>query len=127
MRGLAAALTGALALGPVPAGAQGPPEGVLAWRDLDTMVASELGAIEVVTPAGETIGDVSDTILSHDGRIVALVIGVGGLLGLAEKPVAVRWEHLSVRPREQTGEFVIVCELDRAALERAPPFREREE
>ena len=126
----AVALAAALALAAIatPAPAQdGPPEGIVVWRGTDTMVASELGAIEVVTPAGETLGDVSDTILSHDGRLVALVVGVGGFLGLAEKEVAVRWEHLSVRAKAAEGEFEIVCELDRAALEAAPPYRATKE
>ena len=102
-------------------------EGILVTRDADTMIASELGAIEVVTPDGETLGDVSDTILSHDGRLVALLIGVGGVLGLAEKEVAVRWEHLSVRPKADGDGFEIVCTLAREKVELAPAFRPPEE
>ena len=103
-------------------------EGILVTRDAAaTMIASELGAIEVVTPDGETLGDVSDTILSHDGRLVALLIGVGGVLGLAEKEVAVRWEHLSVRPKADGDGFEIVCTLAREKVELAPAFRSPEE
>ena len=97
--------------------------GTLDARGADTMLASALGAIEVVGPDGETLGDVEDTVLGHDGRVVALLIGVGGFLGLGEKTVAVRYERLSVRPTEEG--FVFVSELDRAALEAAPAFAAR--
>lgn len=99
-------------------------DGVIVQRAADTMLASALGAIEVVTPDGELLGDVTDTILSRDGRIVALVVGVGGFLGVAEKPVAIAWERLQVRALQEDG-FEFVCDLDRAVLDAAPVYRDR--
>ena len=125
MRRLAtAALLAALAPGYASAQQAGT-EGILSWRGADTMLASEIGAFEVVTPAGETLGDVSDTILSRDGRIVALIVGVGGFLGLAEKPVAIAYEHFTVRTLDE-GTLEFVCDLDRATLDAAPEYRASE-
>ena len=125
MRRLRRAAPLLLALATATAAAQeGGPAATFAARGAGTLLASELGAIEVVTPAGEPLGDVDDAILSRDGRIVALVVGLGGVLGLAERPVAIRYAHFTVRAAEDG--FELVCDLDRAALERAPSYRERE-
>ena len=103
----------------------GPDESVVTQRGTSEMLASGLGAVSVIGPSGETIGDVEEAILSHDGRIVALVVGVGGFLGLAEKPVGVRYERFEVRETDDGIEFVV--DLDRAALEAAPRFEKRDD
>ena len=84
------------------------------------MLASELGAIAVVGADGEAIGDVEDTILGRDGRIVAVLVGVGGWLGLAERLVAVPWDRLEVRGTE--AGYEIVSSLGLEALEAAPAY-----
>ena len=94
-------------------------------RGAATLLGSKMPTLAVVGPDGAALGDVSDTILGPDGRIRALVVGVGGVLGLGERPVAIRWEHLAVR--ETADGFEIVSALDRAALDAAPEYREREE
>jgi hypothetical protein len=51
-----------------------------AWNTKDFMGS------RVYNMAGERIGDVND-ILIDDGRVTAMVIGVGGFLGIGEKEV----------------------------------------
>lgn len=46
----------------------------------------------------ERLGNVNDVILGRDGEISAVVIGVGGFLGIGEKDVAVEYESLEFRP-----------------------------
>ena len=101
--------------------------GTMTMRGPDTMLADKLGAVRVFGPDDEEVGDVSDIILTHDGRVQALVVGVGGLLGLGEKPVAILYEHLSVRPVAdgEEGEIEFVTDLDRQALKDAPPYSAR--
>src|SRR5690606_30985405 len=48
----------------------------------DYMKKSILGA------NNERIGDVTNLLLSEDGQVVAVVVGVGGFLGIGEKSVA---------------------------------------
>lgn len=95
------------------------PDGTLALRGEDTMLAATLGSKRVFS-GDEQIGDVEDVVLSHDGRIVALVVGVGGFLGLAEKPVGIRYERLEVRETEEDFEFV--TDLTRDVLMEAPAY-----
>ena len=85
------------------------------------MLASRLGSAIVLDRHGREIGDVEDTVIDENGDVVALLVGIGGTLGLGEKPVAVRFEHVRVE-RGEEGEPRFVLDLDRADLDAAPAF-----
>ncbi|MCX5481417.1 PRC-barrel domain-containing protein [Kaistia geumhonensis] len=55
----------------------------------DDWVASRLMGSTVYSPANETLGEINDVVASQDGQVKALVIGVGGFLGIGQKNVAV--------------------------------------
>ena len=55
----------------------------------DDWVASRLIGSTVYSPANESLGDINDIVASQDGQVKAVVIGVGGFLGIGEKNVAV--------------------------------------
>ena len=121
MRRFALALCGALVAGT--AGAQlGGLASNYVEKPTDRMVmASKTGAVLVYGPSGEEVGDVEDVILGFDGSIVAVLVGVGGTLGLAEKPVAVRMEHVTWS-RNEEGMPRVTLDMNRAALMDAPKF-----
>jgi sporulation protein YlmC with PRC-barrel domain len=48
------------------------------WR------ASKLMGLDVYSQANEKLGDVNELILDKDGKVSAVVIGVGGFLGMGE-------------------------------------------
>jgi sporulation protein YlmC with PRC-barrel domain len=51
----------------------------------------------VMSPDGETIGDINDLIVdSETGEMKAAIIGVGGFLGIGEKLIALPWTDLPV-------------------------------
>jgi sporulation protein YlmC with PRC-barrel domain len=56
--------------------------------------ASKLIGTSVKNSAGETIGNVNEVVLGSDGKVAAVVIGVGGFLGLGEREVAVNFDSL---------------------------------
>jgi len=58
------------------------------WR------ASKLKGLNVYNNDNEKIGDVSELIVSRDGKIDAVVIGVGGFLGIGEHDVAVPFNEI---------------------------------
>src|SRR5262245_24870123 len=43
----------------------------------------------VYDPSNSKIGEIKDVLLSQDGKVSALITGVGGFLGMGEKDVAV--------------------------------------
>jgi sporulation protein YlmC with PRC-barrel domain len=65
------------------------------------MMASSLIGTTVVSPNNETIGDVNDVILDRNGQTMAVVIGVGGFLGIGEKDVAVPFQALDFNAQPQ--------------------------
>jgi hypothetical protein len=60
------------------------------------MRASKLIGTSVKNAAGERIGDINEVIIGSDGKVAAVVIGVGGFLGIGEREVAVRFDALQL-------------------------------
>ncbi|QKV19033.1 PRC-barrel domain-containing protein [Oricola thermophila] len=71
--------------------------------------------------SAETIGDVNDIIMTPDGRAVAVIVGVGGFLGIGEKEVAMSIDELQWQSGAD-GEMVLVGGLSKQDLEGAPAF-----
>ncbi len=71
----------------------------------------------------DDIGEIGDLILGADGQVKAVLVDIGGFLGLGERQVAVAKEQLSViRDGDSEGDYFIVFTSDRATLEAAPAF-----
>jgi sporulation protein YlmC with PRC-barrel domain len=58
------------------------------WR------ASKLMGLDVYNEANEKLGDVNEIILDKSGKVTAVVIGVGGFLGMGEHDIAVSMDKL---------------------------------
>ncbi|MDQ2080870.1 PRC-barrel domain-containing protein [Xanthobacteraceae bacterium Astr-EGSB] len=58
------------------------------WR------ASQLEGVNIYNESNEHIGDISEVLLNPQGQIEAVVIGVGGFLGIGERDVAVPFNAL---------------------------------
>jgi sporulation protein YlmC with PRC-barrel domain len=58
------------------------------WR------ASKLMGLDVYNQANEKLGDVNELILDTDGKVSAVIIGVGGFLGMGEHDIAVTMDKL---------------------------------
>jgi hypothetical protein len=66
------------------------------------------------------IGEVRDIIFNADGDIQAVVIDVGGFLGVGEKPVAVSFSSITVQRQEDQVALVVHATQDQ--LQNAPTF-----
>ena len=98
------AMMAGLCCGPALAGS----DAVIERQGPDLWRASKLVGVDVFGPDGRKVGDVSEVLLDHDGRAAAVVIGVGGFLGIGRKDVALPYGalHLTGEPRagvQQTG------------------------
>ncbi|MEQ9257697.1 MAG: PRC-barrel domain-containing protein [Roseovarius sp.] len=62
----------------------------------DALTADELQGLTVYGPEGESIGEISELVVTNDGDITKVVIDVGGFLGLGEKPVAISFDEVSL-------------------------------
>ena len=63
----------------------------LGQQDPNEILASNLIGSTVYDPSNNDLGKVNDVILAEDGKVDAIVIGVGGFLGIGQKNVAVQF------------------------------------
>ncbi len=79
----------------------------------------------VQNASGEVVGDIKDLVFDRKGHISAVVIGVGGFLGIGEKSVGILFEALTSKT-DAKGEPMIVVALTKEALVKAPEFKSTE-
>jgi hypothetical protein len=91
-------------------------------RQAGELRASKLIGTSVKNAAGETIGDINEVVLGSDGKVAAVVIGVGGFLGIGEREVAVRFDSLQLkRGSDQSTIPVLIATKD--SLKAAPEWK----
>jgi len=87
------------------------------WR------GSKLLGATVYGPENASIGEVNDVLIGNDGKIRAVVIGVGGFLGVGEKNVAVPLDALNIsRKPESSAIDKIAVSYSKDELKNAPEF-----
>lgn len=76
---------------------------------------------KVYNAENKIIGDIEDLILDELNTVEGVIIGVGGVLGLGEKRIGVRYTALSIEIRD--GKQVVVLEAaTKAVLKALKPF-----
>ena len=54
----------------------------------------------VYDPSDAKIGEIMDVLADRDGKIVVLIVGVGGFLGMGEKDVAVPFNAVQFKTKD---------------------------
>lgn len=103
-----------------------PKRGYLASAPTNGMQASNLIGAEVKTTGSEDVGTVSDLIIDHKGQVMAIIVGVGGFLGMGEKDVAIGWGHVT-KSAIADNQKELRIDLTREDLRAAPAFETKEE
>jgi sporulation protein YlmC with PRC-barrel domain len=67
------------------------------------------------------IGTVDDLLIDQQGRITAVLVGVGGFLGIGEKDVAIPFSALHAS--EKDNKWYLVLNTTKDALKAAPGFK----
>jgi sporulation protein YlmC with PRC-barrel domain len=75
----------------------------------------------VYDTSNSKIGDVKDVLLSSDGKVSALIIGVGGFLGMGEKDVAVPFDVIKHTTRD--NKVYLTMDATKDELKAAPGLR----
>ncbi|WP_417770630.1 PRC-barrel domain-containing protein [Stappia sp.] len=71
----------------------------------------------------EDIGEINDVLMNRDGSVQAILVDVGGFLGMGEKQVAVNMDELKlVSDGDDADDYFIVFTGNKAAIEEAPEF-----
>ena len=85
------------------------------------LATARLAGTTVFNAKAETIGRINDIVLGADGRAVAVVITVGGVVGLGGKQVALPYSALKVGPVVE-GSRVLLIDVTKEQLQAAPAY-----
>lgn len=65
------------------------------------------------------IGSISDLVLSEDGQVVSVIVGVGGFLGIGKKDVAISWDEVERSQSTDSEDYVLSVDKDEQWLKDA--------
>ncbi len=91
----------------------------------DWLVGNLIGK-SVVNADNESIGDVNDLVTDQNGKIIAIVVGAGGFLGIGEKDVAIRFEDVKLA-RDENNDVKVIADLNKETLASAPDYQTLDE
>jgi hypothetical protein len=84
--------------------------------DMATMNRADLDGMD-------NIGQINEIVLSNDGQVRAIVIGVGGFLGMGEQDVAVTMDQVTfARDTDEWSQMYIVVNTGADQLQNSPAF-----
>jgi sporulation protein YlmC with PRC-barrel domain len=87
----------------------------------DSISVTDYYKQNVYDTSDNTIGEVSDVLLDKDGHVTAVMLSVGGFLGLGAKYVSVPFNAL--RMTEKDGKRYLVMDTTKDALTSAPGYQ----
>jgi len=69
----------------------------------------------------DDIGEINDIIVSKDGEVTAVILGIGGFLGLGERDVSISMDKIRIL-NDEDGDRFLVVNTSKEMLEQAPEF-----
>lgn len=94
----------------------------LSKQESTDLLASNLIGQSVVNSQDETVGDINDLVTDESGKIIAVLVGTGGFLGLGEKDVALGFEDLRFT-RDEDGNIKVIANVSQETLASAPDYQ----
>ena len=85
-----------------------------------TLPVSEYYKEDVYDAHDSKIGDIKDVLLDKSGQVAAVILGVGGFLGIGEKDVAVPFS--AIRVTEKDSKRYLVMDTTKEALQSAKGY-----
>jgi PRC-barrel domain len=86
------------------------------------VAASDLLNQKVKNSANETIGDINDLSIGSDGKIAAVIIGLGGFLGMGEKNISLPYDELNFS-RDGRGYLIVTVNATKDSIQAAPEWK----
>ena len=83
-------------------------------------------AVEGMQEGWEDVGEINDIILGRDGSVEAVLVDIGGFLGMGERQVALNMDQIQFVADDSTaeaaGDYFLVISASRSDLEQAPEY-----
>jgi sporulation protein YlmC with PRC-barrel domain len=93
------------------------------YVDAKQLTTDEIVGASVYGSNRQSVGEIGNVLLTDDGQADAVVIDIGGFLGLGEKPVAVGFDSVKFY-REDGGGLTVMTPFTEEELENAEVFDE---
>jgi sporulation protein YlmC with PRC-barrel domain len=111
-------------MAPAPKATEAPASGaaeIMTTVPSDSITVTEYYKQNVYDPSDNKIGEVSDVLIDKEGRVTAVVLAVGGFLGMGEKDVVIPFKALQMKQKDNKSYLVVNATKD--ALKKAPGFK----
>ncbi|WP_206455277.1 PRC-barrel domain-containing protein [Aurantimonas marina] len=89
--------------------------------DQSQLTADKLMGTTVYGPNDQTVGEIGDIALSKDGKVDAVIVDVGGFLGIGEKEVAVAMDNLQFM-QDANGSLYLYTQFSEEQLKSQPEY-----
>jgi hypothetical protein len=89
----------------------------------DEWLASKFRGTDVLGADGAKLGSVSDILFDRNGTIKAIVMGVGGFLGIGAKEVAVGFKEFQIVPGKDGGADQLKLAMSRDDVDATAEFK----
>jgi sporulation protein YlmC with PRC-barrel domain len=100
-------------------------QAVITQQDESQVRVYRLIGSKVVDPEGQTIGKVDDLLLDRDQKMVAVIVSVGGFLGIGSKSVALPASRVDIS-QAYGDQRLVKIDATKEELASAPAFKTRE-
>jgi sporulation protein YlmC with PRC-barrel domain len=100
----------------------GPPVQILGSMPANSVTVTHWYKQSVYDPSDSKIGEIVDVLIDREGKATALMIGVGGFLGIGEKDVAVPFNAVQVTTKDN-NKWYLVMNSTKDALKTAKGFK----
>jgi len=119
---LALMTTVANAQAPAPQVSPGPAAQIMTSIPSDSATVTHWYKQSVYDPSDSKIGEIMDVLIDKSGKVTALIVGVGGFLGMGEKDVAVPFDAVKAATKNN-NKWYLVMNSTKDALKSAKGFK----
>jgi sporulation protein YlmC with PRC-barrel domain len=100
----------------------GPTAQIMTSIPANSMTVTHWYKQNVYDPSDNKIGEIMDVLVDRQGKATALIVGVGGFLGMGEKDVAVPFDAVQVTSKNN-NKWYLVMNSTKDALKSAKGFK----
>lgn len=88
----------------------------------DDLNTEDLTGARIYSSNDEDIGEISELLVTDNGKLDRAIIDVGGFIGLGEKSVAVKMDELQILRQDDGGDIRVYIDATEEALEKMPEY-----
>jgi sporulation protein YlmC with PRC-barrel domain len=97
----------------------------LAGHKQGAFKVDDLTGQEIRNAQGEDIGTIEDVLIDRDGRVAAVLVSTGGVMGIGGETKAVEWDRIEVQlNQDQTDIERVTTTMSEQELDNLPEFDE---